>query len=154
MRYNGLKSLHSRINYWNDEMWFMTPFFTVLYTCFFLMLITATVSISIAFAQTSNDQVKIGNRWFDKHTPTALELNDLKVTTHGVHDWLQRSDGNICMNPLSPTTVIAQKTWQNQIDYVKTHGGRLNYLDNPWPLLCSTNLSQALDYYRVYVNHK
>jgi len=101
----------------------------------------------------ANDQVKIGNRWFDKHTPTALELNDLKVTTHGVHDWLQRSDGTICMNPLSPTTVITQKTWQIQIDYVKTHGGKLNYLDNPWPLLCSTNLSQALDYYSVYVNH-
>jgi hypothetical protein len=102
----------------------------------------------------ANDQVKIGNRWFDKHTPTALELNDLKVTTHGVHDWLQRPDGTICMNPLSPTTVITQKTWPIQIDYVKTHGGQLNYLDNPWPLLCSTNLSQALDYYSVYVNHK
>ena len=101
----------------------------------------------------ANDQVKIGNRWFDKHTPTALELNDLKVTTHGVHYWLQRSDGTICMNPSSPTTVITQKTWQIQIDYVKTHGGHLNYLDNPWPLLCSTNLTQALDYYRVYVNH-
>jgi hypothetical protein len=37
-------------------MWFMTPFFTVLYTCFFLMLIiTPTVSISLVFAQTSSD---------------------------------------------------------------------------------------------------
>lgn len=39
----------------------MTPFFTVLYTCFFLMLITATVSISIAFAQTSDFQTGYSN---------------------------------------------------------------------------------------------
>ncbi len=101
-------------------------------TIILFVLILALSTTLITGRVYANDQVKIGNRWFDKHTPTALELNDLKVTTHGVHDWLQRSDGTICMNPLSPTTVITQKTWQVQIDYVKTHGGKLNYLDNPW----------------------
>ena len=88
--------------------------------------------------------VKIGNQLFPVHTPTADELNDLKAMTQGVHDWLQRPDGTICMNPASAMTVIMQKGWQDAMD----HGIRLSYLDNPWPLLCSTNESQAQDYFK------
>jgi hypothetical protein len=78
-----LESLDNSIKYWNDEMWFMTPFFTVLYTCFFLMLITASVSISIAFAQTSDFQTGYSDG-------TQQGLSDRHSNVFRI--------GNICLN--------------------------------------------------------
>ncbi len=98
---------------------------------------------SLSYADNQTGTVKIGNQWFPVHTPTARELENLKTTTHGIHDWLQRQDGTICENPASPAVILMQKVWQD----AKDHGTPLNYLDNPWPLLCSTNESQANDYF-------
>lgn len=81
------------------------------------------------------------------HTPTPEEMKELNATTNGVHDWLQREDGKLCMNPASQATKNLQHDWQSQVDYVRTHGGQLNYQFNPWPLLCSTDESQANDYF-------
>jgi hypothetical protein len=113
---------------------------------FFLALIFGGVLLGspiMTFADNNTGAVKIGNQWFPVHTPTARELDDLKSTTHGIHDWLQRPDGTICENPASPSVIIMQKAWQA----FKNKGLPLSPLDNPWPLLCSTNESQANDYF-------
>jgi hypothetical protein len=110
---------------------------------FLVALAPLLLAPSLSYADNNTGAVKIGNQWFPIHTPDARELNYLKATTNGIHDWLQRPDGTICENPASPSVILMQKSWQA----FKDKGLPLSPLDNPWPLLCSTNESQANDYF-------